>query len=258
MQNMTRSLRRLPFWIPVFAFCCAWLSVGALPAHAASQVLTLNNTNATPYSTPAHDGYADLIALEAFRRVGVELRLVELPPERGLLNANAGIQDGDLSRIAGIDEKYPNLIRVPEKFIDWEFTAFAKNPKLESDWASIRNRPVAHIKGWKIYEQQLAGANLVTPVENVEQLFRLLAADRVDVALYERWQGLALMRSLNLHGISPRPSALATREMFIYLNKRHAALVPQLAAALRALKKEGFYQKAYRQALQPYVKAQGQ
>jgi polar amino acid transport system substrate-binding protein len=41
------------------------------------------------------------------------------------------------------------------------------------------------------------------------------------------------------------------------LNKRHAKLVPKLAEALRALKREGFYQRVYREKLLPYDKGTG-
>lgn len=37
----------------------------------------------------------------------VKLRLVKLPAERALLNANAGIEDGDLARIAGLETHIP-------------------------------------------------------------------------------------------------------------------------------------------------------
>ncbi|MBI5938651.1 MAG: transporter substrate-binding domain-containing protein [Betaproteobacteria bacterium] len=225
----------------------------SLPAWAVPRVLVLNNTNKPPYSTDAHTGYADLIATEAFRRIGTELRLIVLPPERGLLNANAGIEDGDMVRIAGLDTQYPNLIRVPEKLMDWEFVAFSKDPALAMDWPAIRSRAVGHIKGWKIYEQQLAGAAHVTTAVDDEQLFRLLDAGRVDTVLYERWLGLALIKARGLQGIRTHQPPLATREMFIYLHKRHAALAPKLAEALRALKQEGFYQQAYRRTLLPYI-----
>lgn len=236
-----------------YALALAVNLFSASTALAAPRVLEINNTNDPPYSTQDHYGYADLIATEAFRRVGVELRLIKLPPERGLLNANAGLADGDLTRIAGLEAQYPNLVRVPEKLMDWEFVAFSKNRALAMDWPAIRSRPVAHIKGWKIYEQQLAGAPHVVTADDPEQLFRLLESGRVETVLYERWLGLALIKQQGLRGIWAHQPPLATREMFIYLHKRHAALTPKLAEALRKLKQEGFYQEAYRRTLLPYT-----
>src|SRR4030065_61214 len=134
-------------------------------------VLVLNDTNDAPYTAPDGSGFLDAVAGEAFRRAGVKLRLVKLPAERALVNANLGIGDGDLTRIAGLETQYPNLVRVPEKLVDWTFAAFSKDTTLPARWETIRTRPVGHIKGWKIYEQQLAGAAHIVATEDAGQLF---------------------------------------------------------------------------------------
>ena len=215
-------------------------------------VLVLNDTNEPPYTTPAGDGFLDVVAGEAFRRLGVDLQLVKLPAERGLLNANAGIEDGGMVRIAGLEKKYPNLVRVPEKLIDWEFAAFSKDRSIPARWPAIRQRAVGLIKGWKIYEQAVEGAPRVTAADDPDQLFRLLELGRIEVALYERWLGAALAKERKLNGVHALTPPLAVREMFIYLHKRHAPLVPKLAEALRALKHEGFYARAHHEKLGPY------
>ena len=221
--------------------------MAGLARAAEAPVLVLNDTNEPPFTTPDGRGFLDAIAGEAFRRAGVRLRLVKLPAERALLNANAGVEDGDLVRIAGLEAQYPNLVRVPEKLLDWEFAAFGKDAALPARGDILRTRPVGHIRGWKIYEQQLAGASQVVTAEDTEQLFRQLQRDRIEIALYERWQGLSRIRHLGLTGVHVLEPSLARREMFIYLHKRHTALVPKLAAALRAIKAEGLYDRLYRE-----------
>lgn len=172
---------------------------------------------------------------------------MKLPAERGLINANAGTEDGDLTRIAGLDAQYPNLVRVPGKLIDYEFTAFSKNAALPATWEVLRARPIGHIRGWKIYENQLKGAPAVVSSDDAAQMFRQLQLDHIDAALYERWLGLSLLKNQDIKGIVPLNPPLAKREMFIYLHKRHAALVPKLAEALRAIKAEGLYKRLYRE-----------
>ncbi|KVW96845.1 hypothetical protein ABW22_07650 [Thiobacillus denitrificans] len=221
--------------------------MAGLARAAALPVLVLNDTNAPPFTAPDQSGFLDAVAGEAFRRAGVELKLVKLPAERALHNANAGIGDGDLARIAGLEAQYPNLVRVPEKLLDWSFTAFSKDASIPARWDVIRQRQVGHIKGWKIYEQQLAGAPHVISVDDAAQLFRLLELDRIEVALHARWLGDALVRQQDIKGVHALDPPLATREMFIYLHKRHAALVPRLAEALRAIKAEGLYDRLYRE-----------
>ena len=136
--------------------------------------------------------------------------------------------------------------------MDWEFSAFSKDASIKSDWKAIRQHSAGHIKGWKIYEQNLAGAGRVTTADDPEQLFRLLDLNRIEVALYERSLGMALAKQQGLKGVRPLAPPLATREMYIYLHKRHASLAPRMAEALRALKREGFYQRVYNEKLKPY------
>jgi len=226
----------------IFGF--ATLTTG-LSSAAKLPVLILNDTNEAPFTAPDGSGFLDAVAGEAFRRVGVTLRLERLPAERALVNANAGIGDGDLTRIAGLDTLYPNLVRVPEKLVDYTFTAFSKDVSFAASWETIRARPVGHIKGWKIYEQQFVGGDNVVQVEDAGQLFRLLDRNRIEVALYERWLGAALLWQMGIKDVRAVEPSLATREMFIYLHKRHAALVPKLVVALRAIKAEGLYQRLY-------------
>lgn len=209
--------------------------------------LRINDTNEPPFTTADQRGFLDVVAGEAFRRAGVRLKLVKLPAERALRNANAGIDDGDLSRITGLEAEYPNLVRVPEKLLDWEFAAFSRNPVLPPRWDTLRGVPVGHIRGWKIYERELAGAPHVVSAENPAQLFRQLQLGRTDVALYERWQGLDLLQREGIAGVNALAPTLARREMFIYLHKRHAALAPRIAQALRAIKAEGLYDRLYRE-----------
>lgn len=240
--------RRSPFFILILLLMS--------PCARAGQPLTLvlNDTNEPPFTTALKDGFLDTIATEAFRRAGARLQLVKLPAERGLINANAGIEDGDLTRIAGLEKLYPNLVRVPEKLIDWEFVAYSKHRNIAATWSAIRKQIVGHITGWKIYEQHLQGAQQVVSTYDARQMFSLLARDRIDVALYARWMGQAYIRQLKLKDIYQLKPGLAKKEMFIYLHKRHAAIVPRLANALHSLKEEGVYQRLKREKLAVYIR----
>lgn len=231
-------------WTLLLAVC---LLASGLARAADMPVLRINDTNEPPFTTADQRGFLDAVAGEAFRRAGVRLKLVKLPAERALRNVNAGIDDGDLTRIAGLEAEYPNLVRVPEKLMDWEFAAFSKNPALPARWDALRRVSVGHIRGWKIYERALVDAPYVVTAEDPAQLFRQLQLGRIEVALYAHWQGLDLMRREGITDVYLLAPTLARREMFIYLHKRHAALVPRIAAALRAIKAEGLYERLYRE-----------
>ena len=211
----------------------------------------MNNVNGPPFTNAQQTGFLDRVGQEAFRRAGLRLRLVQLPPERGLRNANAGIEDGDLTRIAGIEKRYPELIRVPEKLIDWQFSAFTYRHDLSvpAHWQSLLPYTIGVIRGWKIAEANLATAKKIVLVDDVDQLFRLLEKKRVDAVVYSREMGVWYRQQHDLRDVRLLEPALESREMFIYLHKKHTARVAPLAAALRSLKREGVYDRFYQESM---------
>lgn len=185
----------------------------------------------------------DLIIKGAFARAGLGVTLHQLPSERGLVMADAGQVDGDANRISGLQAAYSNLLQVPESNMTYEFTAFTLRPDVVvRGWDDLNNYTVAYIIGWKIYDEHVHARGVVK-VATPENLFALLRAGRVDVVLYYRLGGLYYARKLGLTNLRALDPPLATREMYMYLNRRHADLVPRLADALRGMKKDGGYQR---------------
>ncbi len=212
----------------------------ALPAFGQQPTLTLS-TNNTPMDRKA----LDQLSQEAFRRIGVSFKLVSLPSERSLQSANLGEVDGEGLRIAGLGSQYPNLIQVPERFIGISFVAFARDAsiRLDQGWESLKPYSVAFITGWKMFEANAAGARVINKVDKPEQMFQMLASERVDLVLYTRADGVVLVRQLGLSSVVPLAPALKDVDMYLYLNKKHEALVPRLAKALKDMKADGTYQR---------------
>ncbi len=237
-------------WLAALTLVLLWNSATS----AEPPQLILSDTYETPYTTLAGDGFLDIVAQEAFRRAGLSLKFVRVPPERALLNANAGIEDGVSARIAGLEKTYPNLVQVPEKILDFHFVAFTQRAEVpRADWAAIAPLVVGHIRGWKIFEQNLPPGSRVTVVDTAEQLFDMLNRNRIDVALYERWLGLALAEKMAIANVRVLEPPLAERPMYVYLHKRHAGAVPKLADALRAIKAEGMYSRVCEEKFAPLV-----
>ncbi len=213
-----------------------------LSAFAAADTPTLTvSTNNTPLDRKA----LQELSQEAFRRIGVDFKLVSLPSERSLHSANQGEVDGEGLRVAGLSSQYSNLIQVPERYIGVSFVAFAKDAtiKLDNGWDSLKPYSVAFITGWKMFEANASGARVVNKVDKPEQMFRMLDGGRVDLALYTRADGIALARSMGLASIAPLFPSLKEVDMYLYLNKKHEALAPKLAQALRDMKADGTYNR---------------
>jgi polar amino acid transport system substrate-binding protein len=222
---------------------------------AEPRVLVLNEANAPPYSNPERTGFFDVVAIEAFRRAGLELHIVSVPAERSLLLSNSGVSDGELNRTSVVAELYPNLIRVPEKLGELQFAAFSKDGTIPGNFDAFRGRSVGLIRGWKIYEKALAGRENVIAANDPEQLFRLLQLNRIEVALWERQMGQDYIQTHAMNAVRDLDPVLFIHEEFIYLHKRHAGHVSAIAAALRAMKQDGAYRRAYREKLLLYEAA---
>lgn len=219
------------------------LIIGLLPVLCVAEpVLVLNTTGKPPLNSLDGSGFLDQLTETALSRIGYRLERVQLPAERGLVNANRGINDGEMSRIAGLEKIYKNLSCVPEKIMDWEFVVFTKKGiSLIDGWDSLAKKNVAFINGWKIIEKNIPSSTKIIKVKNETQLFLLLEKDRTDYIIYEKWGGLEIMRKNNYHELKLLGKPLAVREMYIYLNKKHESIVEALANALRLMKEDGSY-----------------
>jgi len=215
-------------------------------------VLVLNTTGNAPLNTPDQKGFVDLVVTEAFRRIGVSINAVKLPAERGLLNANEGIEDGEMLRIGGLDKIYPNLIMVPEKIMDGYFVGFSKKKiDLSAGWNAVESYSVVFINGWKIFESNVPSGTNVVKVRSADLLFPMLELDRADIALYEQWGGLYLLAKSRSTTIKMLKPPVASRGLYMYLNKKHHALIPKVTDALKQMKADGSYQKIVDQILTP-------
>ncbi len=236
--------------LPVLLILVAWGWPAIYTAAATNRTLVLNSAFTYLLSNKNQTGFVDSIVKEALKRIGYELESIHLPAERALLNANAGIDDGDLLRIGGLQKIYPNLIQVPEKIMDMEFVVFSQHRSFPVfGWQSLKPWSVAIITGWKILEQNITDTAELTKVKNADLLFTLLLKDRTDMIVYSRWLGLAYIKKHNLKNIKILEPPLGKRHMYVYLHKKHRHLVPKLAASLRSMKQDGSYQRIFEKTL---------
>jgi polar amino acid transport system substrate-binding protein len=217
-----------------------------------SPKLVLNSADGPPFSKPDGTGIIDLVVKEAFRRVGIEISIIAVPAERALRNASEGIEDGIFSRVAGMSEKYPGLLQVPQKIVDFDFVAFSRKIDAEiKGWESLGPYDIAIITGWKILEENIRGTRSLHKVRDVSILFNLLARDRVDIVVYSRIGGVFTIREMGLKEVKALEPPLASREMFLYLNSKHAGLVAPISESLGRMKEDGTYQSIVGSYAQP-------
>jgi polar amino acid transport system substrate-binding protein len=246
----------LDFRVFRLALAALLLMPCAASAQATAQrpTLFLGTGVGEPYTTPDRRGFLDEIVAEMFGRLGYDARVtVYESSARALLQADAGYDDGQALRAKGLEQKYPNLVAVPTVLMMNDFVACtAKAQPAAVDWTALKPYALTYIIGWKVFEDSLTPAHAVTGAKDGPQMFTLLANDRADICLYERWQALALARRMGLPVRVLEPP-LAQTPMYIFLHKKHAALIPKAAAALQAMRDDGTYQAIFERTLGRYA-----
>jgi polar amino acid transport system substrate-binding protein len=219
-------------------------AAGAEPVH-----LRINCTIHSPY-----EAFFVRLLEEICPRNNIVLEHNTPPVGRSLTLVNEGVDDGDGPRIEGLSSAYPNLVCVPEPFGEFRFGAFARSQDIRIDgWASLAELNVAYIHGWKIFDNNVKAARSITRVKSNALLFNLLNEGRTDVALITKLAGYAEIQKLGLKGIVFVEPPLAIVPNYLYLNKRHTNLAPELARTLRELKEDGTYDRLYREIISPYL-----
>lgn len=221
-----------------------------LPALAdGTPAFRLNSGSPESLSNAKGDGFYNQISAEIFKRLNIKLNYIRLPSKRSLLYANKGIDDGNISRIKGMEKKWPNLMRVPESVMTWEFTAFSRTNDVKlNGWKSLRDYTVGHVRGWQIYEKKAADAKKVIKAKDASQLFKLLKTGRIDIALFERAQAPYWFNKIG-YSAKPLTPPLAVKPLYIYVHKKHKNLVPKMTKVISEIKQDGTYKKIFDRAL---------
>ena len=230
------------------------LLVMPAPTHGA-EPLRINTASVEPFVTKDGDGFLDLLVAEVFKRVGKQALINSYrgASARSLTMANNGTDDGEALRIKGQEKNFPNLIRVPEPMLINRFVAYSRPGQgVIANWADLRPHSIGFVQGWWIFQKNTTDVPRITTVNNAGQLFSMLNLNRVDVVLYEMWQGLWIAHANGI-AVKVHDPPLAQVEMFMYLHNRHEQLVPRVAEALAAMKADGTYQAIMDRVLRPLL-----
>lgn len=196
-------------------------------ASARTVPLVLNTSALAPVSAPDRSGFLDLLYRELFARLGIAFEIQPLPAERALQNANAGIDDGEICRIAGLESTYPNLVHTTEPVMQYQMVVFSRERNFPvSGPESLLPYELGIVTGWKILE----------------------------IALIDRLVGMGALNRLEIKGVRILSPPFLSGDWFLYLHKKHQALIPRIDAELRKMKQDGAYERIRQQALGRYEK----
>ena len=184
------------------------------------------------------------IITEAYKRLGIEVSYDDYPAKRSLHLANEGkFHDGELHRIIGLEKRYPNLVRVPVVIFKLEAIVISKKLTFKVDgWESIRPYIIGIRRGIVFSLNGTRDMNR-TILNSNERLFSMLNGNRFDIIILSRINSSKYFseeKNKNLMVLEP---PIETYEMYHYLHKKNAHLIPELTRVLKDMEEEGLIQK---------------
>lgn len=237
-------------FILTFIAVAAMFSTICVRAASFDKTLEFSASVGMPFHNRQGAGFEDRILKEICHRLGMKVQIHFSPSERSLKDLEDGVDDGTLARVAVVKEKYPNIVQVKLPVFQQEFVVFTRRAKFIPDsWSKLAEYHVGILYGWKILEKHLRKNRNLIEVDRATQLFELLNLGRIDVAIYNRWSGMYLLKKMHLKKIRILEPPLVQVPIYFFLAKKNASLEEPFRRTLAAMKSDGTYQRIFNSTL---------
>lgn len=218
------------------------LAMAAALAHRATAATEQTNGEDKTLLFPSYSNSPQATRLSrvietAYAAMGYQAMTERMPAERGMLEADHGIAAGEISRTPFIEKVSPNLIRVPVQMDVVSISTMTKAASLAAP--TLEQAAHMHVgiqKGIKNVEALVEGWPSVERTMASFAMLKMLNVGNIDVII-----GYTENLSYTLAQVGLSPDLFSFREVhrdpvYHYLHKRHAALVPAIAAELNKIK----------------------
>ncbi|MCP3400912.1 ABC transporter substrate-binding protein [Bradyrhizobium sp. CCGB20] len=217
----------------IIVACLALLAPGPSPAQ---ELIRLARIADIP------DQYVGGEMLRAvYARLNIKLEFEDVPGKRALALSSAGEVDGEIQRIGTLSRDYPTLIQVTPAINYIEPAVFATKLRFDVDgWNSIKDYSIGIVRGVGSSEAGTRGMARVTATTSLENMVRMLDADRFDVMVTDLFSGLVAVRKLDLQTrIHPLSPPMERIHIYHYLHERHRDLVPKVGKVIAQMEASG-------------------
>lgn len=177
----------------------------------------------------------------AYANLGHHVSYYTLPSKRGLHESNVGRFDGEMLRVEGIEKEYKNLIPVPVAICYVKSVIVAKPGIVINSYADFKDHRFGITSGFVGLERIVKKYDLtVTRAMNHDALLQLLAKDRVDIAIINKANAVAFVKTQPKGKFTIINDFSRNIDLYHYLHKKHRALVPLITQELKAISDRGY------------------
>lgn len=205
------------------------------PAVTAAETLQLaRNENAVAQTVAAS------LLLDIYRKAGLTATIHPLPATRATVVTLAGEKDGEVARIPAYFTRNPTLIKVEPAYYYLTTGVFAKvgsNVSVTSKADLVKYR-VGILRGVAHAEAATEGLADLQVTGSYKQLYQMLEAGRIDVAIDEGINGPSTLKSLGIKDIV-QVAEIARLDLHHVLIPARKELAPKISSAIKEMKKSG-------------------
>lgn len=213
-----------------FILLVAW----ALSNYVVAQTLEFSTFQKSPSQQ-----LSTIILNESYKSLGIDLTVYHIPGGKASRYAQIGKVDGEVSRVQGAEQRFDNLIRVPEPVNYLEAAVFTKEVDIEVEgWDSLQPYVIGVPFGAKFVTDHTQGMRQVL-VPNDLHLLTMLALDELELVVNPLIDGLGRIRQQQLFHVRLLHPSLSKEYLYHYLHKKHEELVPRISEAIHSLKASG-------------------
>lgn len=210
------------------------IAVTASSGAMAQEVNLASNENAIVQTVAAK------LLNDIYKKAGLTANITPLPGARANAMALAGDKDGEVARIPAYFVKNPTLVKVEPGYYYLTTGAFAKADKgiTITSKDDLKKYQVGIVRGIAHAEAATEGLTGLQVVGSYDQLYKMLNAGRIDIAIDEGINGPSTLKGLGITGIS-QVGEIARLDLFNVLTPAKKDLAPKISAAIKALKGSG-------------------
>lgn len=243
----------------LYAAWAGWVWLSACPVHAQTPPVLVLGT-----SRPDGSYTGRLLRRtyqELFRRVGLVPEFKTLPPARLAVELSAERLDGEVARPQAFAESQPGLLRGDEPIMTIGFALWSLQPRpalQRLDQLADSGLSVNYTRGVVECEhllQPLLPAQRLVDVTTTVHALTLLQLGRNDVHCGIDAAVLSDAGSAELVGLPPPVKLFSVGEaipLYLYLQRKQAAWLPLIDAALKRMRSDGTLEQIRRETLVEY------
>jgi len=176
-----------------------------------------------------------------YGRLNIAVEFEDVPGKRALVLSSTGELDGEVQRIANLARDYPTLVQISPPINYIEPSVFTTTLRFDvRGWSSIKDYRIGIVRGVGSSEAGTRGMTSVTPAASLDNLIRMLDADRFDLLVTDLFSGRVAVRKLDLqsriHTLSPPLEKIYT---YHYLHQRHRELASKVQRVIQDMEASG-------------------